>query len=95
MRKSRDGSYESGQYIFDNAQLDYQNEEKEWKYGEVGLMFNMYDTFITGNDRILKMQVPMDKDYNKLILKFDWQVLTELLGQVEAVVEVNENKVPG
>lgn len=95
MRKSRDGSYEGGKYVFDNALLDYKDDVGDWHFGEVGLMFNMYDTFITGSDRILKMHVPMDKDYNKLILKFEWQVLTELIGQVEAVVEVNENKVIG
>ena len=83
-RSVNDGTYEKGQYVFDNG-----------KKGDVGLMFNMYDTFITGRDRILKMSIPKDKDFNKLILKFEWRVLTELIGDVEAVVEVNENKVPG
>ena len=59
----------------------------------VGLMFNMYDTFISGNDRILKMHVPVDKDFNKLYLDFECEANLEhgLLGKMEAVVYVNED----
>jgi hypothetical protein len=59
-------------------------------------MFNMYDTFITGNDRILKMHIPRDKDFNKLLLKFDWKVEDPLkrglTGDFEATVVVNEEE---
>lgn len=52
-------TYESGQtrkkYVFDNRKYD---NAGELVFGSVGIMFNMYDTFISGNDRILKMSIP-------------------------------------
>ena len=77
------GEYSDGKYRIDN------------KNGDVGLMFNMYDTFITGQDRILKMAVPKDKDFNRLKLEFEWEVRREsgLRGDFEAVVLCNENEV--
>ena len=93
-RKIRSGedlvnNYIDRKYVFDNCQ----EESETGKMSTVGILFNMYDTFITGNDRILKMKVPKDKDFNKLFLKFEWKVLHEVPGKMEAVVVVNENNV--
>lgn len=75
--------------MFDNGQ----DESEDGRVSTVGIMFNMYDTFMTGNDRILRMSVPKDKDFNKLFLKFEWKVLDDVPGDMEAVVVVNENVV--
>lgn len=82
-------SYEDKEYVFDNSLCDKNG------FGKVGLFFNMYDTFITGNDRILKFSIPKDKDFNKLILKFEWEVRKSpgLLGEFEAVVKCNDEEV--
>ena len=55
----------------------------------------MYDTFINGNDRILKMDVPIDNDSNRMVLRFGWEVRKDsgLSGDFEASVYVNENEV--
>ena len=37
----------------------------------IGFMFNLYDTFITGKERIIRMRVPVSRDFNELELKFD------------------------
>ena len=79
MRAAEDGSYVDGSYVFDNQ-----------KAGGVGFMFNLFDTFITGKDRILRIDIPVDKEFNKLMVKFDCKVLNEMYGPIEAVVEVNE-----
>ena len=71
------GKYEDGKYILDNGAS-----------GSVGLMFNLLDTFTSGNDRTLRVLVPRDQDFNKLFLKFDWLVLGEVPHQMEAVCEV-------
>ena len=80
--RSEGTNYKSGHYIFDNGQD-----------GDVGLMFNLYDTFITGNDRVLRIVVPQDKDYNRLFLKFEVELIRDpqLFGDMEAVVMVNED----
>ena len=93
IRAERDASnrYRSGKYIFDNGIFD---NEKEDEYTHVGFMFNLYDTFITGNDRILHMTVPRNSDYNSLVLKFDWMpVVDEIPGEMEVEITVNEKNV--
>ena len=40
----------------------------------IGFKFNLYDTFITGQDRILKTTIPVDKDFNNLTFRFDYSV---------------------
>lgn len=40
-------------YVFNNGITDNGDN-----FGKVGIMFNMFDTFITGKDRILKMHIP-------------------------------------
>ena len=74
-KKDKENFYLDGVYVMNN-------QDK----GEVGLMFNLYDTFITGNDRILKLIVPKDKDFNKLKLMFEIEFAREpgLLGDMEA-----------
>ena len=78
MRDADDGSYQDGKYVFDNH-----------KEGDVGFVFNMYDTFITGKDRVMKIDVPRNNEFNKLQLKFRCKMLNKLSGPIEAVVEVD------
>ena len=82
-------------YVFDNSKYDIENENGKLEFGAVGLMFNMFDTYIDGNDRILKMHIPKDTDFNRLLLRFDWEVRKSegLLGDFEATVYVDENEV--
>jgi hypothetical protein len=49
-------------------------------------MFNLYDTFISGNDRVMKVIVPRDPDFNRIMLKFDIEFAKNsgLLGDMEA-----------
>lgn len=59
--------------------------------GEVGFRFNLYDNFITGSERTIKMDIPRSKDFNNLVLKFQWSANLdeELVGDLEYVIEVN------
>ena len=43
---------------------------------DIGFMFNLYDTFITGKERIIRMRVPVSRDFNELELKFDCEFVT-------------------
>ena len=78
------GEYSDGKYRIDNGVS-----------GDVGLMFNMYNNFISGQDRIVNIAVPKDMDFNRLKLEFEWEVLKDsgLLGDFEAVVLCNEDEV--
>lgn len=80
MRDADDDSYVDGKYVFDNGSS-----------GEVGFVFNLYDTFITGKDRILRIDIPVDKEFNKLMVKFDCVVINEMGSPIEVVVDVNES----
>ena len=55
--------------MFDNSAWDNPSDNV---FGDVGLMFNMYDTFMSGKDRILKMHVPVDKEFDQLKFKMEW-----------------------
>ena len=81
-----DGHYIGKKYILDNDDLDGGSEA-------VGFMFNLYDTFITESDRILKVQIPRDRDFNKKKLHFDWTVLRDpgLLGNLEVSILIGES----
>ena len=59
---------------------------------KVGFDFNLYDNFITGNERTLRMVVPKDKDFNKLHLRFTCNVHHKdfLLGYYEYIVYVGD-----
>lgn len=59
LRNSETG-YDGGKYVISNG--DGGNG--------VGFMFNLYDTFISGNDRVLRVVVPVSKDFNQLDLVF-------------------------
>jgi hypothetical protein len=75
-------------YVFDNSIYD---KPRLGQFGNVSLKFNLYDTFITGKERILKFIVPRDKDFNKLKLKFGWKKwIAPTLGNWEVSVMVNE-----
>jgi hypothetical protein len=77
MRENEE-QYKDNKYIFDNGES-----------GPVGIMFNLFDTFITGNQRTLKIDVPVDQEFDKLIAKFDCVVVKEVYGQMEVSVLVN------
>ena len=42
---------------------------------DIGFMFNLYDNFITGKERIIRMMVPVSRDFNELELKFDCELI--------------------
>lgn len=90
--ESYGNQYKDKKYIFDNGVYD---DKERNTIAKVGFMFNMYDTYINGNDRILKMHIPVDKDFNKLRLNFGWEVRKDsfLLGDFDATVYVNEDLV--
>jgi hypothetical protein len=89
--KSSGNSYSNGKYVFGNDMYD---EEKDGKFTSVGFLFNLYDTFISGNDRVLHIQVPRSIDYNNLVLKFDWKPVQEGIdGDMEFEIQVNEEYV--
>lgn len=77
---------ESG-YVFDNSIADDGDS-----FADVGFMFNLYDTFITGQDRILKMTIPRDADFNHLTFAFEWEIVKAdgLLGDMETTIEVKD-----
>ena len=70
-------------YVFDNG------DDKDAK---VGFNFNLYDNFISGAERTLRVTVPKDKDFNKLHLKFQCVVKHELLGDYEYIVMVDDEE---
>ena len=51
--------YQDGKYVIGNNSS-----------GSVGFFFNLYDNFLSEQDRTLRLKVPIDGDYNKLLLKF-------------------------
>jgi hypothetical protein len=78
--------YDGGKYVFANL-------ADEKNVPSAAFMFNLHDTFITDQDRILKMTVPQDKEFNELMLTFDCQVLHSVPGGMEVHVEVNGSEV--
>lgn len=78
------GLRKDGKYIVDNGDFKY-----------VDFLFNLYDTFISGDDRIIQMSIPKDKDFNNLTLKFEWYPLVkgELPKELEYYIYVNEDLV--
>jgi len=71
-------------YVFDNG------TDKT----KVGFKFNLFDNFITGNDRTLRLSVPKDTDFNRLHLKFrcDAHHEPDLPGECEYVVFVDDHE---
>lgn len=83
-----DNFYSNGKYVFKNGVYD---RERKGDFTGVGLLFNLYDTFISGNDRVIHIQVPSSIDYNNLELKFEWKkVLDGLDGDMKVDIQVNE-----
>ena len=78
-------------YVFDNSIVDGKNGD----FAKVGFKFNLYDNFISGDERILHMEVPKDTDFNKLHLKFTCQVEhgRMLLGDYEYIVFIDDKDV--
>lgn len=71
-------------YVFDNGGIGT----------KVGFDFNLYDNFITGNERTLRLVVPKDKDFNQLHLKFTCCVHHDpaLLGDYTYIVFVGDHE---
>ena len=80
--------YQDGKYIIDNSILDVDGE-----FQDVGIGFNLYDTFISGKDRILNVHVPVNPDFNNLYLKFGCELHKEigLLEEMEVYVSAEIN----
>jgi hypothetical protein len=76
-------------YVFDNSVEDGADG-----FCKVGFKFNLYDNFITGDERILHMVVPKDTDFNKLTLIFTCSVNHDpmLLGDYEYILFVGEHE---
>ena len=70
-------------YVFDNSILDDGEN-----FAKVGFKFNLFDNFISGQERTLKIAVPRDTDFNKLHLKFTCNVNhdSNLLGDFDYIV---------
>ena len=81
---SKVGQYNKGRYIIG----------KTGDAQSTGFMFNLYDNFVSGQDRKIRMTIPMDKDFNKLKFQFEWEIQLEqgFLGDVEVVLQVGETK---
>lgn len=86
---NQDGSKDK-KYVFDNTILDDGGD-----FAKVGFKFNLYDNFITGEERILHMVVPKDTDFNKLHLRFTCieEHQQMLLGNYEYIVFVGDSEV--
>lgn len=71
LRDIRDGRYENHSYDKQLHKYVIDNKYKNTYTKNVGLMFNLYDTFISGKDRIIRINVPSNKNFNDLYLSFD------------------------
>lgn len=87
--ENEDGS-KTRKYVLDNSVVDGKSG-----FAKVGFKFNLYDNFISGDERILHMEVPKDTDFNKLHLKFTCEVEHEklLLGDREYIVFIDDKQV--
>ena len=77
MKKHDDGTYEIG------SGKDYTS----------GLMFNLYDSFISGEDRVVKIAIPESQDVNEMHLQFECQseLAASLAGNMEVQLDVSVN----
>lgn len=77
-------------YVFDNSIVDGNKDD----FAKVGFKFNLYDNFISGEERILHMEVPRDRDFNKLYLRFTCHVVHPkmLVGDHEYTVFVGDEQ---
>lgn len=82
-------------YVFKNSIVDWPERKGDDRFGKVGFKFNLYDNFITGNERILHMEVPKDTDFNRLHLRFTCEVEHDeemLLNDCEYIVFVGDEE---
>ena len=54
-----------------------------------GIRFNLLNGFITGEDRVVKMTIPADKDFNELFLRFSWTAKNSMSDQVEFFASIS------
>ena len=70
VEKDEDGNEtKTMKYICDNSVLDHGGN-----FAQVGFKFNLFDNFISGQERTLKLVVPKDTDNNTLHLRFTCKV---------------------
>ena len=67
-RSMRAGEIDGVEYVDHRFRIDNGNQ------GSVGFMFNLYDTFIDGNERILRLDVPKDKHFNRQHLMMEYVI---------------------
>lgn len=81
--KSQTGKYVDGRYSMDFARVDDV---------ESSIFFNIYDNFMSGQERILNIVVPKDPSIDFLRFSLEWDKLQaeNLLGQPEIEVKVND-----
>lgn len=82
-------------YVFDNRILDGDKDiEPDAFFKTIGFKFNLYDNFISGQERILRLHVPQQTDFDKLVLKFTCAVSHPkgLLGYYEYIVFVGDEE---
>lgn len=78
-----DAKYDDGTYVFNNGDLK----------SRVGFMFNLYDSFISEQDRTISFDMPKDKDFNQLEISFDWMRYGDLDDDFDFYIMLNEEKV--
>ena len=78
----------SKKYVFDNTLAD------ESGFAKVGFKFNLYDNFISGEERTVRLSIPRDRDFNKLFLRFECKVEHGelLLNDCEYIVFVGDEE---
>ena len=91
--KDDDGKYLK-KYVFNNGICDDNDESNPNRFKPIGFKFNLYDNFISGQERILRLHVPQQTDFDKLILKFTCAVSHPkgLLGYYEYIVFVGDEE---
>ena len=87
-RSIRQGKSDYGRYEKDDSGKSHRYVLNNGK--SVGIMFNLYDSFVSGNERVLKIRLPRSKDSNQLTLKFNCHMINDnLIGKCQGRVYVN------
>lgn len=92
-REIRSGKSDNGKYEYlGESNHHYVLNNKDGK--DVGLLFNLYDSFISGNERILKVNVPRSKDFNSLTFMMSCHLINDnLIGDLQGQVFMNDQLV--
>lgn len=85
----RQGTSEKGRYgkTESNGHQYVLNNKDGMK---VGFMFSLHGSFVSGQERVLKIRIPQDKDSNSLTFTMSCQMMNDnLVGSLEGQVYVN------